>query len=109
MKTPSVPLGGVGGTGNRTMVRVPQTRGFDAPGYFNVRAERVARAVGALSVERGPGVRETPLLRQGEGTGRGCENPGWKANSATKCRSNEMPPSLLPLREAGRVFKFIIL
>ena len=65
----SPPLRGVGGIGNRTMVRVPQTRGFDAPGYLNVRAERVARAVGALSVERGPGVRETPRLRQGEGTG----------------------------------------
>ena len=65
------------------MVRVPQTRGFDAPGYLNVRAERVARAVGALSVERGPGVRETPLLRQGEGTGRGCENPAggeWRSS-----------------------------
>ena len=89
MKTPSVPLGGVGGTGNRTMVRVPQTRGFDAPGYFNVRAERVARAVGALSVERGPGVRETPLLRQGEGTGRGCENPGWRGMERLTARRGD--------------------
>ena len=53
-----------------------------APGYLNVRAERVARAVGALSVERGPGVRETPLLRKERGRGE-VVNPRLEAYSAT--------------------------
>ena len=79
----ALPLLGVGGMGNRTRVRVPQTRGFDAPGYLNVRAERVARAVGALSVERGPGVRETLSLGKERGRGEVVKNPAggeWRGS-----------------------------